>query len=67
VLWGRGISAGDRHRFGQLLLALFAHLPGEKGREVRRRMPAILRTGREITIQPVVGIELPEQEGLKRV
>ena len=53
-----------RHRSSQRFSALGCHLPGHEGAEVRRALTTTVRAGLEEGVQPMVGIEPPQQDSL---
>src|SRR5438128_452739 len=63
---GRDRSRGacHRHRSSQRFSALWRHLPGQEYAEVCRALTAMVRTGLEEGVKPMVWIETPQQDGL---
>src|SRR4029453_15836801 len=60
-----GTGQGEpRHRSSQRFSALWRHLPGQECAEVCRALTAMVCTGLEEGVQPMVWIEPPKQGGL---
>ena len=55
----------DRHRLAQLVLAGGTHGPGQKPRQVRRRFAALVGTGLQKRLEPVVRVQSPQQDRLE--
>lgn len=60
---GTGLRPGQG--LGQLAPARLIHLPGQKGAEVARGLPTVIGTGLKPGIEPVMGIQAPQPDGLQ--